>query len=140
MEKKTEDFKEEYEFIKKFYNSENLNDMRLDENLTMKDVYDELQSKINYKEKEFDLKINEKVIKIKNYRYEAFDLIFQNFEILELFIHPITATIKTITKDLKKITFISAQHYNIILSKNGILNFLFLLDPIELNKNFNKKK
>ena len=101
MEKKTEDFKEEYEFIKKFYNSENLNDMRLDENLTMKDVYDELQSKINYKEKEFDLKINEKVIKIKNYRYEAFDLIFQNFEILELFIHPITATIKTITKDLK---------------------------------------
>ena len=45
MENETKDFENEIEFIKKLYSFEDLNDMKLDENLTMKDVYDELHSK-----------------------------------------------------------------------------------------------
>ena len=122
MENKTKDFENEIEFIKKLYSFEDLNDMKLDENLTMKDVYDELHSKNKTKEKEFNLIIKGKDIKIKNYNHGGFDLKFQDFNLIEIFIHPIKATIQKKTKDLKKITIISAQHYNHILTQNSIVH------------------
>ena len=99
MENKTKDFENEIEFIKKLYSFEDLNDMKLDENLTMKDVYDELHSKNKTKEKEFNLIIKGKDIKIKNYNHGGFDLKFQDFNLTEIFIHPIKAIIQKKTKD-----------------------------------------
>ena len=105
--------------LKQFYEKEKINEMKLDENLTMFDIYEELKLKNNLKEETFVLSVKNKDIKITVFNNETFELIYKNIELSELFIIPFNMIIER--KNLK-IEVIGAMHLNHLLRKYEIKN------------------
>ena len=104
--------------LKEFYKNETLEEMKINEKISMKDIYQKLKNeKVNNKSNiELFIK-NEKII-IKDIRSNKFDLgnMLEN-----LFLNPIEMKIE-INSELHKINIIGMDHYNYICEKYQIIN------------------
>ena len=104
--------------LKEFYKNETLEEMKINEKISMKDIYKKLKNeKVNNKSNiELFIK-NEKII-IKDIRSNKFDLgnMLEN-----LFLNPIEMKIE-INSELHKINIIGMDHYNYICEKYQIIN------------------
>ena len=101
-----------------FYRNETLEDMKLNEKISMKDIYEEIK-KVNICNKsEIELFIKNEKINIRYITSNKFDI----DDILEnLFLNPIEMKIE-MNSELHKINIIGMDHYNNICEKYKIIN------------------
>ena len=82
------------ENLQDIYFNETLETMKIDEDITMKQIYDELEKKSPItKNTKFNLEINKKIISIE-YGEDYFHLFYKNNKIFYNFQNPITIHIK----------------------------------------------